>query len=67
MSTAITQATWMAGAEGVVNGYKYCSVYEAEDILPTINSLINPYTRDLTADDLNLPVPEYYWNGGIID
>ena len=67
VSTAITQGNLDGRGEGVVNGYKYCFVYEAEDILPTINSLINPYTRDLTADDLNLPVPEYYWNGGIID
>ena len=67
VSTAIQQGNLEGRGEGVVNGYKYCFVYEAEDILPTINSLINPYTRDLTADDLNLPVPEYYWNGGIID
>ena len=62
-----TQGTLEGRGEGVVRGYKYCFVYAAEDILPTINSLINPYNRDLTADDLNLPVPEYSWNGGIID
>lgn len=67
MSTAITQGNLEGRGEGVVNGYKYCFVYQAEDILPTINSLINPYTRDLTADDLDLPVPEYYWNGVVID
>lgn len=67
VSTAIQQGNLEGRGEGVVNGYKYCFVYEAEDILPTINSLINPYTRDLRADDLNLPVAEYYWNGGIID
>ena len=67
VSTAITQGNLEGRGEGVVNGYKYCFVYEAEDILPTINSLINPYTRDLRADDLNLPVAEYYWNGVVID
>ena len=67
VSTAIQQGNLEGRGEGVVNGYKYCFVYEAEDILPTINSLINPYTRDLTADDLNLPVPEYFWNGVVID
>lgn len=65
--TAITQGNLEGRGEGVVNGVKYCFVYEAEDILPTINSLLNPYTRDLTADDLDLPVPEYFWNGGVID
>ena len=67
VSTAITQGNLEGRGEGVVNGYKYCFVYEAEDILPTINSLINPYTRDLTADDLDLPEPEYFWNGVVID
>lgn len=67
VSTAITQGNLEGRGEGVVNGVKYCFVYEAEDILPTINSLLNPYTRDLTADDLDLPVPEYFWNGGVID
>ena len=67
VSTAITQGNLEGRGEGVVNGYKYCFVYEAEDILPTINPLINPYTRDLTADDLNLPVAEYYCNGVVID
>lgn len=67
VSTAIQQGNLEGRGEGVVNGYKYCFVYEAEDILPTINSLINPYTRDLRADDLNLPVAEYYWNGVVID
>ena len=67
VSTAITQGNLEGRGEGVVNGYKYCFVYEAEDILPTINDLINPYTRDLTAEDLDLPVPEYFWNGVVID
>ena len=67
VSTAIEQGNLEGRGEGVVNGYKYCFVYEAEDILPTINSLINPYTRELTADDLDLPEPEYFWNGVVID
>lgn len=67
MSTAIQQANLEGRGEGVVNGYKYCFVYKAEDILPTINALVNPYTRDLTADNLDLPVAEYYWNGVVID
>lgn len=67
VSTAVQQGNLEGRGEGVVNGYKYCFVYKAEDILPTINSLINPYTRDLRADDLNLPVAEYYWNGVVID
>lgn len=35
-------------------------IYQAEDILPTLNALVNPYTRDLTEDDLDLPVAVRY-------
>ena len=48
----------------MLKGYKWGSswnyFYEAEDILPTLNALVNPYTRDLTEDDLNLPVADRY-------
>ena len=52
--------TIVRGADGVLRGYKWGGttnfVYQAEDILPTLNALVNPYTRPLTADDLDLPV-----------
>lgn len=53
--------------EGVVRGYKYCFVFQAEDILPTLNELVNPYDQPLTEEDLDLPQAEYYWNGTVID
>ena len=39
----------------------------AEDILPTLNELVNPYDQPLTEEDLDLPQAEYYWNGTVID
>ena len=56
-----TQGTLEGRGEGVVRGYKYCFVFQAEDILPTLNELVNPYDQPLTEEDLDLPQAEYYW------
>ena len=64
LSTAVQQGSLTGRGDGVLKGYKWGSswnyFYEAEDILPTLNALVNPYTRDLTEDDLNLPVADRY-------
>ena len=67
LDTGITQGTLEGRGEGVVRGYKYCFVFQAEDILPTLNELVNPYDQPLTEEDLDLPQAEYYWNGTVID
>ena len=46
--------------DGVVGNSKWCYVFQPEDILPTLNEQLNPYTWDLTADDLDLPQPDRY-------
>ena len=60
LSSAVQQSSITGRGDGVVRGYQWCYVYEAEDILPTLNSLLNPYTRDLRADDLDLPQADRY-------
>ena len=64
LSTAVQQGSLTGRGDGVLKGYKWGSswnyFYEAEDILPTLNALVNPYTRDLTEDDLDLPVADRY-------
>ena len=55
LDTGITQGTLKGRGEGVVRGYKYCFVFQAEDILPTLNELVNPYDQPLTEEDLDLP------------
>ena len=60
LSEDVSQGALSGRGDGVVGASKWCFVYEAEDILPTLNALVNPYTRDLTADDLNLPVADRY-------
>lgn len=59
LSTAVQQGSLTGRGDGVLKGYKWGGttnyIYQAEDILPTLNQLVNPYTRDLTEDDLDLP------------
>lgn len=58
--TGVTQGTLPGRGDGVIGKSKWCYVYQAEEILPVLNELVNPYTRDLTAEDLHLPVPDRY-------
>ena len=64
LSTAIQQGSLAGRGDGFISGYQWGSsynfVYQAEDILPALNQLVNPYTRDLTAQDLHLVVPDRY-------
>ena len=64
LSADVRQGALTGRGDGVVGASKWCFVYEAEDILPTLNELVNPYTRDLTAEDLNLPVADRYMLSG---
>jgi len=45
---------------GLYNGYKYCYELDEQSTLDTVNRLINPYTRDLTLDDMNLARADSY-------
>ena len=68
LSTAVQQGSLTGRGDGVLKGYKWGGttnyIYQAEDILPTLNALVNPYTRDLTEDDLDLPVADRYMLSG---
>ena len=58
MATGVTQGTLEGDGNATCNGYRYCFVYEAEDILPVLNEQVNPYTEPLTEEDLHLMVPD---------
>ena len=64
LSSAIEQGSLTGRGDGVLRGYRWGGttnyIYQAEDILPTLNALVNPYTRDLTEEDLDLPVAVRY-------
>lgn len=63
LSTGLTQGELKGRGDGIYKGYSWCYVYKAEDILPTLNEVVNPYDRDLTEEDLDLLVPsKYYFN-----
>ena len=61
ISTALKQGSLEGRSDSYYKGYSWCFTYKAEDILPTLNELLNPYDRDLTAEDLNLPVASKYY------
>lgn len=60
LSSGVSQETLPGRGDGVVGNYKWCYMFQAEDILPILNRLLNPYTRDLTADDLHLVTADRY-------
>ncbi len=60
ISTGLTQQNLEGRGDGIYKGYQWCYVYQAEDILPTLE-LLNPYDQPLTADDLDLIVPDRYY------
>lgn len=60
LSSDVTQGTLPGRGDGVYGKSSWAYIFEAEEILPILNEQVNPYTRDLTEDDLNLPVAERY-------
>ena len=60
LSTGLTQGALEGRGDGVYKGHSWCYIFEEETILPTLNSLLNPYNMDLTAGDLNLPNASRY-------
>lgn len=60
LDSGLMQGTLEGRGDGVYKGSSWCYIFEEETILPTINQLLNPYTTDLTEEDLNLPKPSRY-------
>lgn len=59
-STGVETATLEGNGFGLYRGYKYCYELDEASTLETVNRLINPYTRDLTLEDMNLARAEKY-------
>ena len=61
--TGVETATLEGRGDANYNGYSWCFELDAEKTLETVNRLINPYTRDLTLEDMNLVAADsYYFN-----
>ena len=61
LSTGLVQGALEGRSDSYYKGYSWCYTYKAEDILPVLNDLLNPYDQDLTADDLHLPKASGYY------
>ena len=59
-ATGVETATLEGNGFGLYNGYKYCYELDEQSTLDTVNRLINPYTRDLTLEDMNLARADSY-------
>ena len=61
LSTGLTQGTLEGRSDSYYKGHSWCYTYKAEDILPVLNELLNPYDQELTAEDLHLPKASGYY------
>jgi LCP family protein required for cell wall assembly len=59
-SAAVETATLPGRGDGVYRGYRYCYELDPEGTLELVNRLINPYSQDLTLDDMNLAKADKY-------
>ena len=59
-ATGVETSSLEGNGFGLYNGYKYCYELDEQSTLETVNRLINPYTRDLTLDDMNLARADSY-------
>lgn len=59
-STGVETATLPGRGDGVYRGYRYCYELDPEGTLELVNRLINPYSQDLTLDDMNLAKADKY-------
>ena len=53
-SSDVETCTLQGNGEAHYRGYSYCYALDPTTTLEAVNRLINPYTRDLTLEDMNL-------------
>lgn len=54
VSTGVNTATLQGNGEAKYGNFTYCYALDQESTVATVNELLNPYTRDLTLDDMNI-------------
>lgn len=60
ISTGVETATLEGRGDGIYKGERYCFELDGEKTVATVNQFINPYTRDLTLEDMDLVRAERY-------
>jgi len=53
-STGVETATLEGNGTVKYNGYRYCYALYTDKAVDVVNRLLNPYTRELTAEDMNI-------------
>lgn len=53
-SSSVETCTLQGNGEAHYRGYSYCYALDPTSTLEAVNRLVNPYTRDLTLEDMNL-------------
>ena len=53
-ANGVQTATLTGNGEVTYHGFKYCFQLDEQFALDTVNALVNPYTRDLTLEDMNV-------------
>lgn len=53
-ANGVQTATLTGNGEVTYRGVKYCFQLDEQFALDTVNALVNPYTRDLTLEDMNI-------------
>ena len=59
-STGVETATLEGRGDGVYHGVTYCYELDPQKTLETVNRLINPYTKPLTLDNMNIAKAQSY-------
>lgn len=59
-STGVETATLEGRGDGVYHGVTYCYELDPQKALETVNRLINPYTKPLTPDNMNIAKAQRY-------
>ena len=58
----VETATLEGRGDGIYHGAKFCYELDQEKTVETVNRLLNPYTRELTLDDMELCQADRYMN-----
>ena len=62
-SSGVSSATLEGRGDAYYRASAWCMELNQESTVKLVNELVNPYTRDLTLKDMNLPRAErYYFN-----
>ena len=59
-SAAVDTATLPGRGDAIYHGSTYCYELDPDGTLETVNRLVNPYSRDMTLENMNLAKAESY-------